>query len=109
MSSAAEAVAKARMLRALELDKRRRDRDETPEQRKARQDAALMRAAEAGLETATRSGDPSQIKTAIEAMAKVRELVGDNKPTSGNVTIVVEGLDDVDDDHDEPAATAQVQ
>ena len=68
-----------------------------------------MRAAEGALRKAEASGDPSQVKTAIEAMAKAREFCGDAKPTSGNVTIVLEGLDAEDERDDEPAATSQIQ
>jgi hypothetical protein len=81
---------------------------EAPESRKARQDAAVSHAAEVALAKATASGDPSQVKTAIEAMAKAREFCG-GATASSNVTIVLEGLDPDDDRDDEPAATSQIQ
>ena len=68
-----------------------------------------MRAAEGALRKAEASGDPSQVKTAIEAMAKAREFCGDaSGQTTSPITVIV-GLDETvagDPDDDADGATA---
>lgn len=87
-----------------------REQTNTPEARRARHDADVMRAAEVALAKATASGDPSQVKTAIEAMAKAREFCGDSGghallPVTVEVTLDTRVAVDPDDDVNEPHAS----